>query len=104
MNWLFLFLAIIFETLGTTCLKMTNGFTVLLPSIGTVIGYILSFYFLSLALRTIDVSISYAIWGAIGIVLVALIGHFVFHESLSPLKIFFIALIIVSTVGLRLVK
>ena len=104
MNWLFLFLAIIFETIGTTCLKMSNGFTILLPSILTIVGYIFSFYFLALALKTLDVSISYAIWGAVGIVLVSLIGHFFFHENLSPLKIFFITLIIISSVGLRLVK
>ena len=104
MNWLFLFLAIIFETVATACLKMTNGFTVLLPSLGTVIGYILCFYFLSLAFRTIDISIAYAVWGALGIVLVSLIGFLFFHETFSFWKILFIVLIIISTIGLRLVK
>ena len=104
MSWLFLFLAIIFETAGTCLLKMTNGFTVLLPSIGTVIGYLFCFYFLSLAFKTIDISIAYAVWGAVGIVLVSLIGYFFFHETFSPLKILFITLIIISTVGLRLIK
>ena len=104
MSWFYLFLAIIFETIGTTLLKVSNGYTVLLPSIGTVVGYILCFYFLALAFKTIDISIAYAVWGAVGIVLVSLIGLFFFHETFSPLKILFIVLIIVSTVGLRLIK
>lgn len=101
---IYLFLAVIFETIGTTFLKLTNGFTVLLPSIGTIVFYILCFYFLSLSLKTIDISVGYAIWGAFGIVLVTLIGFFYFHETISPLKILFILLIIISTVGLRLIK
>ena len=104
MNWLYLFLAIIFETIATTLLKMANGFTVLLPSIGTIVGYLLCFYFLSLAFKTIDIRIAYALWGAIGIVLISLIGLFVFNETFSFWKILFIVLIIISTVGLRLVK
>ena len=104
MSWFYLFLAIVFETASTTLLKLSNGFSVLLPSIGTVIGYILCFYFLSLAFKTIDISIAYAVWGAVGIVLITLIGIFFFHENISFLKILFIALIIISTVGLRLIK
>lgn len=104
MSWLYLFLAIVFETVSTTLLKLSSGFSVLLPSIGTVVGYILCFYFLSLAFKTIDISIAYAVWGAVGIVLITLIGIFFFHENVSFLKILFIALIIISTVGLRLIK
>ena len=104
MSWLYLFLAIVFETVSTTLLKLSNGISVILPSIGTVVGYILCFYFLSLAFKTIDISIAYAVWGAVGIVLITLIGIFFFHENVSFLKILFIALIIISTVGLRLIK
>ena len=104
MSWFYLFLAIVFETASTTLLKLSNGFSVLLPSVGTVVGYILCFYFLSLAFKTIDISIAYAVWGAVGIVLITLIGIFFFHENISFLKILFIALIIISTVGLRLIK
>lgn len=104
MSWLYLFLAIVFETASTTLLKLSNGFSVILPSVGTVVGYILCFYFLSLAFKTIDISIAYAVWGAVGIVLITLIGIFFFHENVSFLKILFIALIIISTVGLRLIK
>lgn len=104
MSWIYLFAAIVLETIGTALLKTANGFTILLPSIGAVLAYIFCFYFLSLAFKTIDISIAYAVWGALGIVLVALIGFFYFHETLSPLKILFIVMIIIATLGLRLVK
>ncbi len=102
MHWLYLILAIIFETLGTTLLKMSNGFSVLVPSIGTIAGYIFCFVFLSFALKSIDMSVAYAIWCAFGIMLVSAIGIIFFHESVSVLKIASILLIILGTVGLRL--
>ncbi len=102
MSWIYLILAIIFETLGTTFLKMSNGFSVLLPSIGVIFGYILCFLFLSYALKTIDMSVAYAIWGAFGILLISAIGMIFFHESISFLKVASILLIILGTVGLRM--
>lgn len=102
MSWIYLILAIIFETIGTACLKMSNGFSVLLPSIGTIIGYILCFLFFSYALKTIEISVAYAIWGAFGILLISAIGIIFFHESVSIVKIISILLIILGTVGLRL--
>lgn len=102
MNWLYLALAIIFETVGTTFLKLSNGFSTLFPSIATVISYILCFLFLSYALKTIDMSVAYAIWGALGILLISTIGILFLHESVSFLKIVSILLIILGTVGLRL--
>ena len=102
MNWLYLALAIIFETVGTTFLKFSNGFSILLPSIGTVVAYILCFLFLSYALKTIDVSVAYAIWGAFGILLISMVGIIFLHESVSILKVVSILLIILGTVGLRL--
>ena len=102
MSWFYLLLAIIFETFATTFLKMSNGFSVLMPSIGTVIGYVLCFFFLSYALKTIDMSVAYAIWGSLGILLISIIGMVFFHESVSVLKVASIALIIFGTAGLRL--
>lgn len=102
MNWIYLILAIIFETIATTFLKMSNEFSVLLPSAGTIAGYILCFLFLSYALKTIDISVAYAIWGAFGILLVSVIGIVFFHESVSFLKVVSILLIILGTAGLRL--
>ena len=102
MSWLYLILAIIFETIGTTALKLSNGFSVLLPSIGTIFAYVLSFLFLSFALKTIDMSIAYAIWGAFGILLICKIGVIFFHEQISLIKIISIVFIILGTIGLRL--
>lgn len=104
MNWLFLLLAIIFETCGTIALKLSAGFSVLLPSIAVVVSYVLCFLFLSFALRTIDVSLAYAIWAAVGVLFVCIIGVAFFHESVSLLKIVSILLIIAGVTGLKLVS
>lgn len=102
MSWLYLVLAIIFETTGTTSLKLSNGFTVLGPSLVVIISYALCFLFLSYAIRTIDMSVAYAIWGALGILLLSVIGIVFLHESVSVLKIVSILLIVLGTVGLRI--
>lgn len=102
MSWLYLVLAIIFETSGTTLLKFSNGFTVVFPSIGAIISYALCFLFLSYALRTIDMSVAYAIWGSVGILLISAIGMIFLHESVSVIKVASILLIVLGTVGLRL--
>jgi len=104
MGWIYLLISIILETIGICLLKLSNGFTVLLPSIGTIIAHLLCFYFGSLALKTIDISISYAVGSAGGIVLMTFIGYFAFHENFSALKIFYIMLILIGSVGLRLIK
>ena len=74
----------------------------MLPSIGTVVAYILCFLFLSYALKTIDVSVAYAIWGAFGILLISMVGIIFLHESVNILKVVSILLIILGTVALRL--
>jgi len=104
MGWIYLTFAILCETIGTTTLKLSNGFTVLLPSIVTVITYGLSFFLLSKSLRTIEVGVMYAIWSAVGTALITLIGIFYFHESVSFVKIFFICLIIAGTIGLKIIS
>ena len=104
MSYLFLFLAILSEVIGTVLLKMTNGFSILLPSVGTAIFYALSFYFLSVSLKTIEVGIAYAIWSAIGMSLIAVLGVVFLHETMNWLKIISISLIIISVIGLCLVE
>ena len=79
-EWLFLIGAIVLETFATTMLKYSEQFTKILPTVAMVVGYLLSFYCLSHALRTIPIGIAYAIWSALGIVLVTLIGIFVFKQ------------------------
>lgn len=90
----FLFLAITFEVLGTSFLVKSEQFTRLVPTLLTAILYICSFYFLTLTLKTIPLGIAYAIWGGVGIVLVAMISIVFFKQSIDIPAIIGITLII----------
>ena len=68
-HWFYLATAIVTEVIATSALKASEGFSKPLPSVVVVIGYLVSFYFLSLTLKTIPVGIAYAIWSGVGIVL-----------------------------------
>jgi small multidrug resistance pump len=74
MTYLYLAVAILSEVIATSFLKVSDGFTRPMPSAVTVAGYAISFYFLSLALRTIPTGIAYAIWSGVGIVLITTIA------------------------------
>jgi small multidrug resistance pump len=102
MHIIYLIFAICFEVAGTTCMKLSQGFTRLAPSIGLVVFYLLSLSALTLALKKIDVSIAYAVWSGLGTALIAAIGILYFNEALTPLKIASLALIITGVVGLNL--
>ncbi len=98
MNWFYLGIAIVAETTATSALKASEGFTRLLPSIVVGVGYLVSFYCLSLTLRTIPVGIAYAIWSGVGIVLISLIGWFAFGQSLDRPTIIGMGLIVSGVV------
>lgn len=98
----YLFLAIGFEVTGTTALKLSNGFTKLVPSIIVVAGYALSFFIMSQTLKKIDVGTAYAIWSGLGTALIATIGVLWFKEPLTMLKIGSIAFIILGVIGLNI--
>ena len=83
MNYLFLTIAIAFEVVATTALKQSDGFTRLAPSLITIAGYALAFYFLSLPLRVLPVGVVYAVWSGVGILLITLIGWLWFRQSLD---------------------
>ena len=102
MHWLYLFAAIAFEVSGTTCMKLSEGFTKPLPSIGIFVFYCSSIVSLTMAVKTIDISIAYAIWSAVGVAVIATIGAVFFHEQLTPMRIFFLAVIIIGVIGLNL--
>lgn len=102
MGWLYLLFAIILELFGTTMMKLSNGLTNIMPTIGMFTGYVLCFIFLSLALKTIEMSVAYAIWSAVGIILIAIIGIFFFHENINIAKIVGIFLIIIGVVTVKL--
>lgn len=102
MSWLLL--AIILEVCGTTSMKLSEGFARLLPSILIFVFYGLSFASLTIALKSIDVSIAYAIWSGVGTALIAAIGILWFKEPSGVLKLASLALIIIGVVGLNLGK
>ncbi len=83
LHYLYLFLAVAAETIGTTALQASQQFTRLGPSVIVVVGYGLAFYFMSLTLRAMPVGIVYAIWSGLGIVLIAVIGLVVFGQRLD---------------------
>ena len=80
MSYLYLGIAISAELLATISLKESKQFSVLIPSLLVVVGYGAAFYFMSLSMRTIPVSISYAIWSAMGICLITLASSIRFGE------------------------
>ena len=82
-NWMYLAVAIVAEVIATSALKASDGFSRLAPSLVVVAGYGVAFVCLSLTLRTIPVGIAYAIWSGVGIVLIALVGHFAFSQVLD---------------------
>ena len=97
-SYLFLLIAILFETLATSALKGSEQFTKLLPSIVTVLGYIGAFYFLSLTLKTIPVGIAYAIWSGIGIILITAVGIIAFKQVPDLPAVIGMALIVMGVV------
>ena len=97
-NWLILLVAILSETIATTALKASEGFTVLIPSVVVVVGYCLSFYFLSLTLRYIPVGIAYAVWSGVGVALVTLFGFLVYNQKLDLPALLGILLILTGVV------
>ena len=102
MSWLLLISAICLEVCGTTCMKLAEGFTKVLPSILIFVFYALSFTCMTFAVKKLDLSLTYAIWSGVGTFLIALIGVIWFKESLTILKIASMILVIAGIVGLNL--
>lgn len=100
-SWLYLFAAIIFEVSGTTCMKLSQGFTQILPAIFIFIFYGLSLTFSTLCLEKIEVSVAYSIWAGLGTTLLAIIGLIWFRESMTPIKLMSISLVVVGVIGLN---
>ncbi len=100
--WLILLFAILCGSLGTTCLKLSQGFRRFWPVVGVGIGYGFSFSGLTLVLKRIDIGVGYAVWSGLSTILIALIGVFFFRESMSLKKIFCLFLIVLGIVGLQL--
>ena len=101
-GWVFLAIAILAEIAATTSLRYSNGFTNLVPSIVTVLGYILAFGMLSQSLRTLDLGVAYAVWAGIGTAVIAVIGIIAFGEPGTLVKTFGLMLIIAGVVMVNL--
>ncbi len=101
-QWLFLFGAIVCEVIATTNLKLSHGFTKPIPSIIVIVGYILSFWAISIAMKTMPLNIAYPIWAGLGTVLVVAAGVVFFHETLTPFRIGAIFLVILGVIMLNL--
>ena len=102
MGWILLVLAIVLEVVGTTNMKLSEGFSKLVPSVLVLLFYALSIVALTFAVNRRDVSVAYAVWSGMGTALVALIGIWVFQESLSATKLIALGLIIVGVAMLHL--
>ncbi len=102
MRWVLLSIAILSELGGSTCMKLSNGFTNLYASILTFVFWGISFSIFIFALKHFDLSFIYAIWAGIGIILVSVIGMTYFKEPVSTLKIVSILIIAAGVVLLNL--
>lgn len=94
-------IAVIGEVFGTTMLKLSDGFSNLFPSIGVIVGFGLAFYFLSISLRGIPLSLAYGIWGGVGTALTALIGILLWGDPFSVSTLAGLVLIIGGVVLLN---
>jgi len=102
MTWLILFIAGLFEVAWAIGLKYSDGFTRLWPSVFTIVSVIISMGLLANSLKYLPVGTAYAVWTGIGAVGTAILGIFLFNESKDFIRIFFIFLIIVGIVGLKI--
>ncbi len=80
MTYIYFAAAIVSEVVATSALKASEEFTKLIPSLIVIIGYCISFYLVTLVLRTIPIGITYAIWSGIGIVLIAIVGAILYKQ------------------------
>jgi small multidrug resistance pump len=102
MAYLYLFVAIVTEVVGTLALKATEGFTKLVPSLIVIAGYAVSFYFVSLALKSMSIGVAYAIWSGVGLALVAIAGMVLYKQLPDLAALVGILLILAGVVVINL--
>jgi small multidrug resistance pump len=93
MQFIYLAIAIVAEVAATSALKASAGFRVLLPSLIVIVGYAVSFYFLSLTLKTMSIGIAYAIWSGVGLVLISVVAWWLYGQALDAAALIGMALI-----------
>lgn len=99
--WFYLSGAILFEVAGTTCMKLSRGFTEITPSILMFALYACAFALNTVAVKTIELSVAYAIWSGVGTALTAAIGILYFREPASTVKMVSLGLIVIGVIGLH---
>ena len=104
MEWIYLIIAGLFETAWAIGLKYSNGFTKFYPALFTLICLILSMLLLEKSLKTLPIGTGYAVWTGIGILGTTVLGIFLFNESVTGSRLFFISLIAIGIAGLKVVS
>ncbi len=102
MAWVYLLIAGVFEIVWAMGLKYSHGFTKLYPSLLTLGGMVISFYFLALAAKSLPIGTAYAVWTGIGALGAVLLGILLFNEPVNTLRIIFLFLILAGILGLKL--
>ena len=102
MPWIILVLAGLFEVGWAICLKYTDGFSKLWPTVGTVAAMAISLGLLGIAMKSLPVGTAYAIWVGVGAVGTVILGIVLFQEPLNALRVISVALIVAGLVGLKL--
>lgn len=98
MTYLILFLAIVAEVIATTALKASDSFTKLGPTVVLVVGYGMSFYLLTIVMRSMPTGVTYAIWSGLGIVLISVFGYLFNNEKLDLAACLGMSLIVIGVV------
>lgn len=101
-SWIILIIAGLFEVCWAIGLKYTEGFTKLLPSIFTLVTLAISMFLLAKASETLPIGTAYGVWVGVGALGAAILGIFLFNESANPARLFFLALLLIAIIGLKL--
>jgi quaternary ammonium compound-resistance protein SugE len=101
-SWGILVIAGLFETCWAIGLKYTDGFTKFVPSVFTLGTLAISMYLLARASQALPIGTAYGVWVGIGALGTAVLGIVLFHEPITPPRLFFLALLLVSIIGLKL--
>jgi quaternary ammonium compound-resistance protein SugE len=101
MAWVLLVIAGLLETCWAIGLKYTEGFSRPIPTVLTVVAIIASMVLLGVAAKSLPIGTAYAVWVGIGALGAAVLGIFLFHEPVTPARVFFLALMLTSIIGLK---
>ena len=101
MSWIFLFLAGTFEVVWASTMKLSQGFSIIKYDILTIIGMLVSFGFLTLAMKKLPLGIAYPIWTGIGAVGAILVGALIFKDKVPSLTWVFVLMLVVGLIGIK---